>query len=136
MMKSQKPFNQIFHSIQNIERELERIKSMLPLHLAIKKSPKNLLIVTTPKNRRIAHTVQSDTLMESLEEMGFERVEPLTPEITTSLAVAHQFHAPRISKNGKYFVETSLSVSDKKKLLDKLAKSVPGDWKVEILLNK
>lgn len=135
-MKTQKPFDQILHSIQTIERELERIKSMLPLHLAAKKSPKNFLIVTTPRGKRIAHTVQSDVLMEALEEMGFERIEPLTPEITTSLAVAHQFRAPRTSKNGKYFVETSLSVSDKKKLLDMLAKKVPGDWRVEKVLNK
>lgn len=100
-------------------------------------APKTGLRVTLPDGRVIAHPKASDTFIDTLLAIGIDRVRPLGVKfckipIISNTRDKKYGHAQHDVGNG-WMILTHSSTADKKKMLDKIAKALNLNMKVEII---
>ncbi len=100
-------------------------------------APKTGLRVTLPDGRVIAHPKASDTFIDTLLAIGIDRVRPLGVKfckipIISNTRDKKYGHAQHDVGNG-WMILTHSSTADKKKMLDKIAKALNLNMKVQII---
>ncbi len=103
----------------------------------IEKAPQTRLRVTLPNGRVIARAVAKDTFIDALCAIGIERVRSLDIKLCKIPIISNtrdkKYGGAQHDIGNGWLVLTHSSTADKKKILDKIAKSLHVKMKVDII---
>lgn len=98
---------------------------------------KTRLRVTMPDGTKIEHRAAKDTFVEVIKKIGVERVRPIGLKFCKVPIVSNtrdeKYGQAQVSVGGGWLILTHSSTKDKKKQLDKIAKTLKLNLKVEIV---
>lgn len=91
-------------------------------------NPHSRFFVTMPDGERINHPVAANTFADVIEKLGLAQAEKIEPKHISTLNTYRNF-----KRRGQYFINTNLTNSQKKNILENIGESLGVPLKVNIV---